>query len=457
MNTTSSGWALIVSCALVGQVSAASFDCARSKAVVEKIICADDELSKLDDELVVTYRAAQQSDGKSTKAVQQAQRGWLKERNRCTDRGCLLGSYTYRLWQLASPDPAHSSATGMLPLAPSRGEKSSAPSRVGSASLTDQPMPRQQTPSRPDPGRYKQEVRLLEQAKKLFLSHVDRARNVSIPYVPAEFPWRIDWDKQQAYCQAVWNALTTERDQRLRFFVEPTASVYRDGEEAYRKAWRGLKFERGCFDEFPFGHVSGSMYWPDRDFSLYDHSPDWIVELWPRLNSLKTGRNFLGGSRLIYAREPDDKARRCDTTTLGAGYNADELEGIPYDNGGIEDFFVLVDDKPLLLKFGIYVSAMDFSGIETETYIPGNKEAEASYFAWFGKRRGRIGQGFVAVQSHQTNLYRSLALESNGYKETLWGIVPDSERNSERTLSYASRVDYQEFVCVMNFDINEAR
>lgn len=444
--------AFAVLCLMIDHSNAAGFDCAKARTIVEKTICADDELSQFDDAMASSYRSALQKAGKDAAFVRRAQKEWLSERNRCADRGCFVASYAFRLWQLASPNPAHPSMPKALPATHST-PKSDRPSPTNAATSGWQPPPKPHP--EPDPARYKQALRVMSEVKKLFLSHINKASNVSFPYTPSEFPWRIDWDKQQTYCRSVWNALTTEREQRLRFFEEPTASVYRDGEEAYRKAWKGLKFERGCFDEFPFGSMA--HHWSDRDHDLYDHSPDWIVELWPELNSLKTGRLFLGNSRLIYAREPDAQGHRCNVTTKGEGYRADVFGPAPYAEGGIEKFFVLVDGKPLVLHFGIYVPEMDFSGIETNTRWPGHQEMEASYFAWFGKRRGRVGQGFVAVDSHQTNLYHSLALESNGYRETQSGIVPISEGTEAKTLDFAFDVDYEQFVCVINFDLNETR
>jgi uncharacterized protein YecT (DUF1311 family) len=70
---------------------AASFDCPRASAKVEKIICGDAELSKLDEELGTTYKTALQ-DAQHAKVIRESQKSWLRDvRARClspTTCGC---------------------------------------------------------------------------------------------------------------------------------------------------------------------------------------------------------------------------------------------------------------------------------------------------------------------------------------------------------------------------------
>lgn len=75
---------------------AASFDCAKASTKVEHIICDNPEISKLDEELAQSYKAAlqNQADAKRTK---QAQRQWVKERDDCADVGCVKRAYEARL------------------------------------------------------------------------------------------------------------------------------------------------------------------------------------------------------------------------------------------------------------------------------------------------------------------------------------------------------------------------
>jgi uncharacterized protein len=74
---------------------AASFDCLKAQTRVGKLICSDAELSKLDEELAITYTVALKTDEKGT-AVRQRQREWLKERDQCVDVDCLKLSYRSR-------------------------------------------------------------------------------------------------------------------------------------------------------------------------------------------------------------------------------------------------------------------------------------------------------------------------------------------------------------------------
>lgn len=82
------------------QVPAAGFDCAKAKSWVEKTICADAALSKLDDELTAKYRAALR---KTTDAgaLRASQRSWLKQRrDACQTGACLADVYRDRRRQL---------------------------------------------------------------------------------------------------------------------------------------------------------------------------------------------------------------------------------------------------------------------------------------------------------------------------------------------------------------------
>lgn len=85
---------------------AASFDCGKATTKVEKLICADAELSKLDEELSAAYKTAIQ-DEKQAEAIRQAQKQWMKERNVCADVACVMLAYEMRLKYLSSFIAAH--------------------------------------------------------------------------------------------------------------------------------------------------------------------------------------------------------------------------------------------------------------------------------------------------------------------------------------------------------------
>lgn len=76
---------------------ATSFDCRKASSYPEKTICADKELSVLDDALAKAY--GQALPAKSSLAGEQ--RLWLKQRNACSDRDCLVSQYRGRLAELA--------------------------------------------------------------------------------------------------------------------------------------------------------------------------------------------------------------------------------------------------------------------------------------------------------------------------------------------------------------------
>lgn len=78
---------------------AASFDCTKDVSQVEKLICTEDELSRLDDELAAAYRAASGAAGAADQ-VRRDQRQWLAVRNACGDRVCIKSAYDHRLADL---------------------------------------------------------------------------------------------------------------------------------------------------------------------------------------------------------------------------------------------------------------------------------------------------------------------------------------------------------------------
>ena len=99
---------------LASPAQAASFDCAKTQTKVEKLICADAELSKLDEEMATTYKAALQ-DEKQADSIRQAQKQWMKERNGCSDAVCVKQAYENQLKELNMSDrSADSDKAGMI-------------------------------------------------------------------------------------------------------------------------------------------------------------------------------------------------------------------------------------------------------------------------------------------------------------------------------------------------------
>ncbi len=103
--------ALLLSYFSVTTAHAASFDCKKASTAVEKLICADAQLSKLDEELAAAYRDAMGNAGQAEKAaLREDQAAWLKSRNACKDRLCIEGAYRTTIATLTAsargPGPA---------------------------------------------------------------------------------------------------------------------------------------------------------------------------------------------------------------------------------------------------------------------------------------------------------------------------------------------------------------
>jgi uncharacterized protein len=79
-------------------VFAAAFDCSKASTFVEKEICNDSLLSKLDDALSQNYKGMLESDfGNTKKSLRAEQLKWLSNRNKCTTNKCILEAYRKRV------------------------------------------------------------------------------------------------------------------------------------------------------------------------------------------------------------------------------------------------------------------------------------------------------------------------------------------------------------------------
>ncbi|WP_346836714.1 lysozyme inhibitor LprI family protein [Microbulbifer sp. SAOS-129_SWC] len=83
---------------------AASFDCQKADRVVDKIICSNERLSKLDEDMAAYYfKVRDVLQGKASAALVQGQRDWLRQRPRkcpSIDADCLIKLYKYRIVEL---------------------------------------------------------------------------------------------------------------------------------------------------------------------------------------------------------------------------------------------------------------------------------------------------------------------------------------------------------------------
>ena len=96
--------ALVAAAALLvaGSPFAAGFDCAKAATAVEKLVCADAELSAQDERLAALHARVRAADASAT-AVQ---RDWLANtRDRCKDAACLKAAYASRLAALQAALP----------------------------------------------------------------------------------------------------------------------------------------------------------------------------------------------------------------------------------------------------------------------------------------------------------------------------------------------------------------
>jgi uncharacterized protein len=98
---TTIAFSLAATClVLMPSVHSASFDCAKAKIKVDKLVCGDPKLSDLDDKLNALYSQvlAQSPVPEDTK---QQQREWVKDpRNLCKNADCLERAYTNRISDL---------------------------------------------------------------------------------------------------------------------------------------------------------------------------------------------------------------------------------------------------------------------------------------------------------------------------------------------------------------------
>ena len=78
---------------------AASFDCNKATSNVEKMICSDNKLSRLDDYLSQNYKIAMgpdMPDGEKFK-IRKSQIDWLDKRNSCIDIQCIEKMYSKQM------------------------------------------------------------------------------------------------------------------------------------------------------------------------------------------------------------------------------------------------------------------------------------------------------------------------------------------------------------------------
>jgi uncharacterized protein len=87
-----------------------SFNCAYARSTTEKLICADEELARLDRELGGIHQRAKQAAPDKRAFQRESDAEWKRREETCRDRECLRNWYAERRQELsaaaASPRPA---------------------------------------------------------------------------------------------------------------------------------------------------------------------------------------------------------------------------------------------------------------------------------------------------------------------------------------------------------------
>jgi uncharacterized protein len=113
-------FALLTALACSAPALAASFPCEKAQSKIEKAICADAELSQLDEYLARYYGGARAGLGAGATCLAADQRSWLsKTRNACADAACMKKAYLERLGELHPLQPGATSLRNVeLPRVP---------------------------------------------------------------------------------------------------------------------------------------------------------------------------------------------------------------------------------------------------------------------------------------------------------------------------------------------------
>ena len=90
--------------------SGPSFDCAKARSLVEKLICSDTELARLDRELGRVYARAKNVATDAAAFRRQNSEEWHRREATCRDRACLLRWYATRHDQLVNSLQQHEPA-----------------------------------------------------------------------------------------------------------------------------------------------------------------------------------------------------------------------------------------------------------------------------------------------------------------------------------------------------------
>lgn len=120
----------VLACYLIPAATyAANIDCLRATSMVEKFICNDKGLAKLDFEMAEAYRVLRSHlDTRQVRALVDAQQLWIVRRGICKDRTCLKTAYEDRIVELSFQ--LHGGAISMVPVRANDDTDESDPTRA---------------------------------------------------------------------------------------------------------------------------------------------------------------------------------------------------------------------------------------------------------------------------------------------------------------------------------------
>jgi len=99
-------WVTLGWLAILATAQAASFDCAKAGTKLEKLICANPQISGLDEELDKAYKSALNNDKTNSEQLVASQRNWLRTtRNKCPDETCIIQAYFARIKEVNDLTP----------------------------------------------------------------------------------------------------------------------------------------------------------------------------------------------------------------------------------------------------------------------------------------------------------------------------------------------------------------
>jgi uncharacterized protein len=98
-------WTMLLCLGLMPSAWAATFDCNKASTFVEKAICSDSRLTRMDDQLGRLYKDALAASSNSA-ALKTEQKAWLSSRDQCKDSDCIMKAYADRISSLSPKSAA---------------------------------------------------------------------------------------------------------------------------------------------------------------------------------------------------------------------------------------------------------------------------------------------------------------------------------------------------------------